>query len=134
MRLKLPGVTLHWGSKDGGPESRVFMYGIECKAIASALVLRFEHGSREAYHSHAFNAVSWILNDGCLHEEILDEDDYPTALYRESGLIRTARACTHKVSSSGTTWVLSLRGPWASQWTEVVAGERVTLKNGRVRA
>ena len=46
-------------SKDGGPDSTVWMYGIEVKWLFSILLLRFEDGSRDAYHSHAFDCVSW---------------------------------------------------------------------------
>lgn len=130
----LPGVTLHWGSKDGGPESRVYMYGLECKALASCLVLRFEDGSREAYHSHSFNAISWILNGGRLCEHMLRPGNMHRVHSRKGGSIFTARTHLHKVRSIGTTWVLSLRGPWAATWTDVDerTGVATRLRAGRV--
>lgn len=135
----LPGVTLHRGSKDGGPESRVYMYGLECKALASLLVLRFEDGSREAYHTHSFNAVSWVLGPGSLDENIrccapaYERCDI-VDLAPSFAPVVTRRARCHKVISYGTTWVLSLRGPWASSWTDVDERTGVTtrLRAGRV--
>ena len=49
-------------SKDGGPDSNVTGYWlIEWKKAFSVVLLRFDAGTREAYHNHAFNAISWIL-------------------------------------------------------------------------
>lgn len=113
--------------KDGGPESRVWMYGLEIKNWFSILLLRFEDGSREAFHSHAFNAVSWLLS-GALIEAFL----HPARPGRSGGVdigllhvprwrpIFTRRQTFHKVRSLGRTWVLSLRGPWAQTWEEAV--------------
>ena len=40
-------------------------------AIFSIALLKFEGISREAYHTHAFGAISWLLK-GMLVEEFLD--------------------------------------------------------------
>ena len=49
-------------AKDGGPESKVTGYWlIESKRWFSIALLRFDEGSREAFHTHAFNAISWVL-------------------------------------------------------------------------
>ena len=56
--------------KDGGEESHVWAHVlIELKGWFSIMVLRFEPGSRAAYHSHAFNCFSWILR-GKLEERL----------------------------------------------------------------
>ena len=135
-KLKLLGATLHWGSKDGGPESHVYMYGLEIKALCSALVLRFEDGTRDAYHSHAFNATSWVLR-GCLREHARYDDKTLSTTYYDAsggivGPVRTPRECCHQVASHGRTWVLTLRGPWASRWYDVTSDGKVnTLTHGR---
>lgn len=52
---------LYYG-KNGGPESRVWGYFlIEIKSLFSIVLLRFENGSRDAYHTHAFHCFSWLL-------------------------------------------------------------------------
>lgn len=103
MRLLFKG-------KDGGPESNVTGYWlIEAKGLFSFVLLRFDKGSREAYHSHAFNAWSWKL-------------------------VYTSRERMHKVyGMSDRTWVLSFRGPWADKWQEFFDKTRkfVTLTHGR---
>lgn len=141
--------------KDGGPESTVWGYFLcEIKPLFSIALLRFENGSRDAYHSHAFNCVSWVLK-GKLREyfpikmgpnttftavgvspEILNEimqDPCTGKIYKPSlKPVFTYRDTTHKVVSVGRTWVLTFRGPWAKTWKEILpSGEEKTLTNGR---
>jgi hypothetical protein len=125
--------------KDGGPESTVWAHVLfEIKALASVMLLRFENGSRDAYHSHAFNCISWVIAGGGLLEERveIDTDRHTTSVhwYRPSWRpIVTLRSHCHKVTSRGRTWVLTFRGPWADRWTEIVPGRAapVVLENGR---
>lgn len=57
-------------SKDGGLDSNVTGYWlVESKKLFSIVLLCFDRGSREAYHNHAFNSISWILS-GRLNERI----------------------------------------------------------------
>ena len=120
--------------KDGGSESRVWGYWlIEIKSLFSVALLRFEDGSREAYHTHAFNSISWVLRGG-LFEHFLDKPDaWPTVHKAGFKPIITRRDDFHKVSSVGRTWVLTFRGPWNRQWKEYLPQENryVTLENGR---
>lgn len=123
-----------WNKKDGGPESRVWMYGLEIKSLFSILLLRFEDGSREAYHSHAFNCFSWVLSGGLL-ERFVRTRGLPWFVVRHAPSWRgfsTHRDTFHKVTSIGRTWVLTFRGPWAGTWQEYTK-ERglVTLTHGR---
>lgn len=117
-------------SKDGGDESRVWAYWlIEWKGLFSIALLRFEDGSREAYHEHAFNSVSWILR-GALEERHLGGG----VEHHRASLcpVWTYRETFHQVFSRGRTWVLSFRGPWAARWREYIPGEgMVTLTHGR---
>lgn len=127
-----------WGRKDGGPESTVTAYGIEIKKLFSILFLRFECGSREAYHNHAFNSVSLVLT-GALHEiypDAGDEEhwwsDYGSYFWESGNLIYTGRDTVHKVFGlKPTNWVLSLRGPWNDDWYEIEDGKRIDLSIGR---
>lgn len=121
-------MRLMWGRKDGGAESHVWAYGLEIKSWFSVLMLKFEHGSREAHHDHAFNAVSWLLY-GRLGEHTL-ANDY-TEYWPSIRPIVTPRDTFHRVRSAGRSWVLSFRGPWVNQWHEQVAGQDVTLTHGR---
>lgn len=117
--------------KDGGRESTVWgLWLVEIKRLFSIVLLRFEHGSREAYHNHAFDCVSWVLR-GRLVEFNLGGD---IKVYRPSWRpVRTYRDTFHKVHSDGRTWVLSIRGPWAPTWREYLPCEArfVTLGDGR---
>jgi predicted metal-dependent enzyme (double-stranded beta helix superfamily) len=130
-------VKLFKFSPDGGPESTVKgFFFVEIKSLFSIVLLRFADGSRDAYHNHAFDAVSWVLK-GQL-EEIhypVKEDAYPEYhtddRYPSIWPVITLRSTMHKVVSHGNTYVLSFRGPWNKTWKEVVNGEELTLTNGR---
>jgi hypothetical protein len=122
-------------TKDGGAESTVWAYWlIELKWLGSIALLRFENGSRDAYHSHAFDSVSWLLAGGLLESRV-DLEDYTTGAYAFLPSWRpivTRRQYLHKVVSVGRSWVLTFRGPWARTWKEVTPKGPRTLASGRV--
>ena len=124
-----------WGGKDGGPESKVYVWGLEIKSLFSVLLLRFDEGSREAFHSHAFNAISWVLT-GQLWER-LDPGGAGVlprwAIYKPARKpIVTPRERTHQVRGvASRSWVLTLRGPWQRTWRDISAAGSFTLTHGR---
>jgi hypothetical protein len=120
-------------TKGGGPESTVWAYWLfEAKRFCSVALLRFEDGSRDAYHDHAFNSISWVLA-GELNESRIGWDTSGIYTYTPSWRpILTRRTHLHKVTSRGRTWVRTFRGPWARTWTEWVAGRGRRLSWGRV--
>lgn len=123
--------------KDGGPESTVTGYWLlEIKSLFSIVLLKFDGHSREAFHEHAFNSVSWLLQ-GQLNEYHRIENNphlkimmphYPSWLP-----ISTWKKTCHKVDSVGVSWVISFRGPWSKIWKEYnfLTGEQTTLTYGR---
>ncbi len=132
-------LKFHWGTKDGGTESRVWCYGVESKLFGSLLVLRFAYGSREAFHSHAFNALSWLIT-GRLHEV---KASLAGGYCWSGGVtihkpawkpIHTTRETFHKVEGwAPNSWVLTLRGPWRATWSEFLplVNRFVRLTHGR---
>jgi hypothetical protein len=121
-------------AKDGGDESRVTGYWlIESKRFFSVALLRFDHGSRDMYHNHAFNAVSWVLK-GMLSEHMREG---PVGRYnytRSLKPIYTSKDRMHRVCGlATTTWVFTIRGPWDETWKEwnPSTKEQTTLTNGR---
>lgn len=127
-------------AKDGGKDSTVAGYWlVEMKALFSVVLLVFENGSRDAYHEHAFNSISWVLK-GELREQRITKQGNTAGLselarfYRPSLMpIFTRRSHFHQVRSVGRTYVLSLRGPWSSTWREWLPREQRfrTLAHGR---
>ncbi len=125
-------MKLLFKSKDGGPESNVTGYWlIEWKKYFSIVLLRFDKGSREAFHNHAFNAWSIVLSGAII-------EYFPNSSYCEyfsSGdTIYTSRERMHKVEGlAKKTWILSFRGPWSETWNEYFDKEdkTITLTNGR---
>lgn len=125
---------LLWGHKDGGPESNVRCWGVECKGLFSVLLLCFGQGSREAFHTHAFNSVSWLIR-GRLWEcwgghapDIAYEFWYRPSITP----IYTKRHWMHKVAGQHVrNWVFTLRGPWVDHWQDGQPGDTKTLTHGR---
>ena len=123
--------------KDGGPESKVWGFWlIEIKSLFSIVLLRFENGTRSAYHNHAFNCFSWLLSGELLETIITEDKTNPSQTKRYYPSIfgfPTYRTTFHQVNSIGTSYVLSFRGPWAKTWKEYIPKEdkTLTLTNGR---
>lgn len=124
-------MRLFYCGKDGGDPSYVSGFWLcEFKRLFSIVLLKFEDGSREAAHSHAFNAVSWLLKGRLLEYHRAGGLDRHEPSLRP---IITRRETFHTVYSVGTSWVLSFRGPWARTWQEWLFTEHrfVTLAHGR---
>lgn len=116
-------------STDGGDTSGVTGYFlIEWKAGFSIVLLRFAPGTREAFHSHAFNAITWWLHGKAVEEHVTGQTKQWTPALKPKF---TAPDCFHRVTSVGVTWALSIRGPWVKTWKEQRQGREVTLTHGR---
>jgi len=119
-------------AKDGGTESTVTGWWlIEAKSLFSVVLLRFDGPSREAYHTHAFHCISWVLR-GALVERMLDGRRY--GYFASWRPFLTTRKDFHKVDSCVQhTYVLSIRGPWRREWCEYLPATRevVHLTAGR---
>ncbi len=117
--------------KDGGPDSPVTAYFlIECKALFSIALLRFDEGGREQYHTHAFNALTWFIC-GDMYEQKFGRGGY---IYKRNFLPKfTPRTKNHRVRAAETSWCLTLRGPWSKTWTEddELAGVHTVFTHGR---
>jgi len=125
--VKIAGIKIGFG-KDGGEESTVWGWFVEAKRLATVALLRFEDGSREAYHSHAFDCVS-VLLEGELHEHHLFGGVF---VYRAPCVFVTRKNTFHKVVSVGRSYVATVRGPWADEWLEWTEAQGFqVLTNGR---
>lgn len=117
--------------KDGGPLSHSTGYFlVEIKALFTIVLLYFSNGSRDAYHTHAFWAISWVLR-GKLVEFTRGKG---VKIYTPSFWpIFTPRSRFHKVVSVGDTWAISFRGPWVDKWREYLprSDQFITLTHGR---
>lgn len=127
-------MRLFYKGKDGGPESPVTGYWlIEIKSLFSIVLLKFNDGCRENFHSHAFNALTWFIKGNLLEKRLLNKC-VRFRQYKRSVIPKlTKRDNIHKVNSRGVSWCLSIRGPWSKTWQEYNEKERkfITLTNGR---
>lgn len=120
---------------DGGKESGVTGYFlIEWKKVFSIGILHFKKGSRESYHSHAFNAITWWLTGSVTEETYLEfshrrpEKDFKPSFKPKL----TKRNKIHKVISHADTYALTFRGPWNDTWNEFNDQKgKITLTHGR---
>lgn len=124
---------LKW-AKDGGPDSHVTgFFLVEIKSLFSIVLLRFGSGTREAFHSHAFNAVTLWLQ-GNVFEHVKTKDGTEWHKWGAGNLKYTPRRLMHKiVAPLSGAWALSFRGPWSDKWLEFLPDSRkfVTLTHGR---
>lgn len=114
---------------DGGIKSGVTGYFlIEWKVLFSIGILHFKEGSREAYHNHAFNAVTWWLRGSVTERKLNGEvKDFSASLKPKI----TLRDNFHKVIAHVNTYALTFRGSWKDTWNESIEGELITLTHGR---
>jgi hypothetical protein len=121
--------------KDGGPDSPVTgLFLVEIKSLFSIALLHFG-GTREAYHSHAFNAVTVWLK-GSVYEYVkYDSGLEGVSVWKAGDLKWTPRSLMHKIEPlhGKPAWALSFRGPWVSTWKEYFEKDKktVTLTEGR---
>jgi len=118
-------------AKDGGNNSNVDGFWlIEIKSLFSIVILKFNRGSREAFHSHAFNALTWWLKGRVTEHHLTEKSKewHPSFLPKF-----TPRNCFHKVFANEDTYAISFRGPWQDKWQEYHPKEKkfITLTHGR---
>lgn len=120
-------------SKDGGKKSHVTgLFIIEIKSLFSIVILRFAKGTREAFHTHAFNALTWFLWGNVVeHHKVGTSMEWGPSFLPKY----TSRTCFHKVYANKNTYALSVRGPWKDTWKEWLpkTNEIITLTHGRKR-
>ena len=125
---------LFYTKPDGGNDSGVTAYFlIEWKILFSIGVLKFNEGSREAYHSHAFNALTWRICGEAYEEQL---SLYGRMIARRKYAVKlkpkvTPRSNVHKVIAYTESWAFTIRGPWEDTWYEYKNGEKITLTHGR---
>jgi len=105
-------------TKDGGPDSTVDAYFLcEFKSLFSIALLKFNKGTREAYHTHAFNAYTWFLTGKMTERRYQGRRKQYFFSWKPKV---TLSSYNHKVHAYETSWALTIRGPWSKGWTETI--------------
>jgi hypothetical protein len=116
-------------SHDGGKDSGVTGYWlIEWKWLFSIVILRFSKGSREAFHSHAFNAWTLWLKGRVIEEIWATQEQYVWYPFQWK---YTPRNRFHKITAKEVSWCISFRGPWWATWKEHKNNKTYELTHGR---
>ena len=102
---------------------------IEWKALFSIGILHFRKGSREAFHSHAFNALTFWLKGNVT--EMKYKNTIPLHFSASYVPKYTRRSNTHKVIAHENTYALTFRGPWVDYWYEFKNNKMTILTHGR---
>lgn len=118
---------------DGGADSGVTAYIVESKFLGSVALLKFNAGTREAFHSHAFNAITLWLKGRVVELTPMDDHGSYQRYWKAGQWKYTPRELTHKICVlKEGAWALTFRGPWKNTWKEIRKGEEVTLTHNRV--
>lgn len=126
-------------SSDGGKNSGVTgYYLVEIKPWFSIVLLKFNPGTREAYHEHAFNAWTWWIKGRVIERRLWfrfgaegKNAFFVNTAFKTGSWKYTARGNCHRVKALETSWALSFRGPWVDTWREWRGDHFVTLTHGR---
>ena len=118
-------------SYDGGINSGVNGFWlIEWKPCFSLVFLKFNKGTRENYHNHAFNAYTWFLWGNVTEHH---KDGRKLKWYPSLWPKYTPKECFHKVEAHEDTYAFSIRGPCDIMWKEYneEKDEEINLTHGR---
>lgn len=114
------------GGKDSGVNSYLFF---EWKPVCSFGFLKFNKGTRDSFHSHAFTGITWWLK-GKVEEETW-QGETKTFIPSFKPKI-TKRDKIHRVKGVETTWAITFRNNWQDQWFEIDKdGNKIILTHGR---
>jgi hypothetical protein len=101
---------------DGGENSGVTAYFLfEFKSLFSIALLKFNKGSRDNFHTHAFNAVTWWLSGAVTEMTVGGGEKVFNPSFKPKF---TSRDCFHKILAHKKSWALTFRGPWDTTWLE----------------
>jgi hypothetical protein len=89
-------------AKDGGKSSPVDGYFLfELKDLCSVAFLKFNKGTREEFHTHAFNALTWFVKGSLIEEDV----DGSFKEYKRSIIPKvTLRSKNHRVIANEDSW------------------------------
>lgn len=115
---------------DGGKDSGVTGYFlIEWKVLFSVAILHFNKGGREAYHNHAFNAVSFFIKGNATESKYNEQrvNNFKFSLKPKY----TPRDNFHRYEAHTDTYCLTFRGPWLDYWYEIKQNKKIIMTHGR---
>lgn len=128
---------------DGGNDSGVTGYFLlEWKILFSIGILHFKKGTREAYHNHAFNALTWWLKGKVIehklnasfdgNEKLITQFEDIKKEYKPSLIPKfTSRYNFHKVEALEETYAITFRSWWTDTWMEFKNNRIIKLTHGR---
>lgn len=86
--------------------------------------MKFNKGTREAYHKHVFDALTWWLW-GSVIEHVFNENNEDNNKVEKINwcpwILPKYTPCDnlHKIEALETSYAISFRGPWKDTWYEL---------------
>ena len=93
---------------------------LEWKKLFSIKLFHFHktEGSQDRFHTHAFNALSFLLK-GNYTEEVLDGKKVLRLPRNRSKIIFIPKGQFHRITKSEGCRTLLITGPWDAEWSEL---------------
>lgn len=124
MRLGKFGKLFHWDNTSLGVGSIKRFTIIEIKYLGGIIVNIFNTRNQDRFHSHAFNAWSWMIKGHYYEDVIVDGKEIVTKKIEKSRYI--PRNHIHKITkSSHNAMSITFEGPWESVWNEYFDDGRI---------
>ncbi len=125
MRLGKLGKIFHWDNTSLGVGNIKRFTIIEIKYLGGIIVNIFNTSNQDRFHSHAFNALSWMIRGHYYEDVIVDGNLLKLKKIERSRFI--PRNYIHKITkSSPNAMSITFEGPWESTWNEY-------FDNGRIK-
>lgn len=93
---------------------------LEWKKYFSIKLFHFHKttGNQDRFHTHSFNAVSFLLKGNYIEEVVVEGVVVPLQRNR-SRLIYIPKGEFHRITKSDGCRTLLITGPWEPEWTEL---------------
>jgi hypothetical protein len=115
-------VIVFWKKKDinNGEQNVTELTILEWKKLFSIKLFHFHKttGDQDRFHTHSFNAVSFLLKGNYIEEVIVGKKVLPLPRNR-SKILYIPKGEFHRITKSDGCRTLLITGPWEPEWTEL---------------
>lgn len=105
---------------DLGDQSVTELTILEYKKLFSIKLFKFHKssGKQDRFHTHAFNALSFLIK-GDYTEEIIKDNKIMKCRRNRSRILYIPKDSYHRITKSDSCYTLLLTGPWGGEFKEL---------------